>query len=78
MLDWFNVWERLAVALPLVVVTCATVALMCRAEEHARLARARTEFFYMDICKTIQKIKIQNHACIVQYVYTIWKIEIEI
>lgn len=41
MLNWFNVWERLVVALPLVVVTCATVALMCKAEEHARLAKAR-------------------------------------
>lgn len=41
MLNWFNVWERLAVAFPLVVVTCVTVALMCRAEEHARKARAR-------------------------------------
>lgn len=41
MFDWFNVWERLLVALPLVVVTCATVALMCKAEEHARKTRAR-------------------------------------
>lgn len=41
MLDWFNVWERVLVALPLVVVTCATVALMCKAEERARKARAR-------------------------------------
>ena len=41
MLDWFNVWERLVVALPLVVVTCAIVALMARAEEHARKTRAR-------------------------------------
>lgn len=41
MFNWFNVWERVLVALPLVVVTCATVALMCKAEEHARLARAR-------------------------------------
>lgn len=41
MLDWFNVWERVLVALPLVVVTCVTVALMCRAEERARKARAR-------------------------------------
>lgn len=41
MLDWFNVWERLAVALPLVVVTCVTVALMCKVEERARLARVR-------------------------------------
>lgn len=31
----------------------------------------------MDICKTTQKIEIQNHVCIVQYVHTIWKIEIE-
>lgn len=41
MLDWFNVWERLLVALPLVIVTCATVALMCKAEERARKARVR-------------------------------------
>lgn len=41
MLDWFNVWERVLVALPLVVVTCATVALMCKAEERARKARVR-------------------------------------
>lgn len=41
MFDWFNVWERVLVALPLVVVTCATVALMCKAEERARKARAR-------------------------------------
>lgn len=41
MLDWFNVWERLLVALPLVVATCATVALMCKAEERARKARVR-------------------------------------
>lgn len=41
MLNWFNIWKRLVVALPLVVVTCATVALMCKAEEHARLAKAR-------------------------------------
>ena len=41
MFDWFNVWERVLVALPLVVVTCATVALMCKAEECARKARVR-------------------------------------
>lgn len=41
MFDWFNVWERVLVALPLVVATCATVALMSKAEEHARLARVR-------------------------------------
>ena len=41
MLDWFNVWERLLVALPLVMVTCVTVALMCKAEERARKARRR-------------------------------------
>lgn len=41
MLDWFNVWERLLVALPLVVATCATVALMSKAEERARKARVR-------------------------------------
>lgn len=41
MFDWFNVWERLLVALPLIVVTCATVALMCKTEERARKARAR-------------------------------------
>lgn len=41
MLNWFNVWERLVVALPLVVVTCITVALMCRVEEHARKTRVR-------------------------------------
>ena len=41
MFDWFNVWERVLVALPLVVVTCATVALMCKAEERARQARVR-------------------------------------
>lgn len=41
MFDWFNVWERLLVALPLVVATCVIVALMCKAEEHARKARAR-------------------------------------
>lgn len=41
MFNWFNVWERLLVALPLVVVTCATIALMCKAEEHARQTRAR-------------------------------------
>lgn len=41
MFDWFNVWERLLVALPLVVATCATVALICKAEEHARKARVR-------------------------------------
>lgn len=34
MLNWFNIWERLAVALPLIVVTCVTVAFMCRAKEH--------------------------------------------
>ena len=38
---------------------------------------AENRIFCMDICKTAQKIKIQNHARIVQYVYTIWKIEIE-
>ena len=38
---------------------------------------AENRIFCMDICKTTQKIKIQNHACIVQYVNTIWKIEIE-
>ena len=38
---------------------------------------AENRIFCMDICKTTQKIKIENHACIVQYVYTIWKIEIE-
>lgn len=41
MLDWFNVWERLTVAFPLVVITCVTVALMCRVEEHARKTRAK-------------------------------------
>lgn len=41
MFDWFNVWERVLVALPLVVVTCATVALMCKAEEYARKTRVR-------------------------------------
>lgn len=41
MFDWFNVWERVLVALPLAVVTCATVALMCKAEERARKARVR-------------------------------------
>lgn len=39
MFDWFNVWERVLVALPLVVATCATVALMSKAEEHARQTR---------------------------------------
>lgn len=39
---------------------------------------AKNRIFCMDICKTTQKIKIENHACIVQYVYTIQKIEIEI
>ena len=41
MLNGFNVGERLVVALPLVVVTCVTVALMCKAEERARKARVR-------------------------------------
>lgn len=41
MLNWFNIWERLAVALPLIVVTCVTVAFMCRAKEHTGLIRVR-------------------------------------
>lgn len=41
MFDWFNIWERLLVALPLVMATCATIALMRRAEERARKAKVR-------------------------------------
>ena len=34
--DWFNVWERVLVALPLVAMACVTVALMYYAEERGR------------------------------------------
>lgn len=41
MFDWFNLADRLMVGVPVMLGVIACVLLMCRAEEHARLARAR-------------------------------------
>lgn len=39
--DWYNVWARLLVACPLVVVAVLIIGAMCICEDKARKARAR-------------------------------------
>lgn len=41
MFDWFCLADRLIVGVPVILGVIACVLLMCKAEEHARLARAR-------------------------------------
>ena len=41
MFDWFNLADRLMVGVPVMLGVIACVLLMCKAEEHARLARVR-------------------------------------
>lgn len=41
MFDWFNLADRLMVGVPVMLGVIVCVLLMCRAEEHARKARAR-------------------------------------
>lgn len=41
MFDWFSLADRLMVGVPVMIAVIACVLLMCKAEEHARQARAR-------------------------------------
>ena len=41
MFNWFSVADRLIVGVPVMIAVIACVLLMCKAEEHARLARIR-------------------------------------
>ena len=40
-MDWFNLADRLMVGVPVMLGVIACVLLMCKVEEHARLARVR-------------------------------------